>query len=80
VGTGDMNVLSRVDSLLGNMKLAWSGQDRVRSGYALGMVACFRLLQDVDEPFQFQKLWHKTFDSQVIAIYWNHISNLLAVG
>ena len=46
----------------------------------VGMVACFKQDLNSDLPFKFQKLWHKTFDSQVIAIYWNQISNLLAVG
>lgn len=60
-----MNVASRVDSYLTNMKLPWE-KDLPPVIVSVGAVECY--LQENLNEFKFDKVWTKTFSSQVLAI------------
>ena len=74
----DMNVASRVDSYLSNMKLPWDREDKPPCVSSVGILECY--LERKNEPFTFDKLWAKGFASQAICLVWDQPSNLIAVG
>lgn len=59
----DMNVASRVDSYLTNMKLPWE-KDLPPVIVSVGAVECY--IQDNINEFKFDRVWTKTFSCQVI--------------
>lgn len=72
-----MSLISRVDSYINNMKLPWGNSERNLA--AVSVVECYIKREGTDQ-FTFEKLWLKTFQSQVIIICWNEMSSLLAIG
>jgi len=78
VATSDMSVTSRVDSYLTNMKMPWEKELQKGAHVTVGTVECY-VQQDLS-TYKFEKLWTKTFQVQVICLYWEPVSNLLAVG
>lgn len=57
-----MNVASRVDSYLTNMKLPWE-KDLPPVIVSVGAVECY--IQDNLNEFKFDRVWTKTFSCQV---------------
>jgi hypothetical protein len=74
----DMNVTSRVDSYLTNMKLPWEKELPQGAMITVGAVECY--IQKDKSEFKFDKLWTKTFQTQVIVLYWDAPSCLLLTG
>ena len=73
-----MNVASRVDSYLTNIKMPWH-KDDIKKGAIVGAVECY-IHNGVHDNLKFQKLWIKSFHTQVINIYWDQASCLLLIG
>eukprot|EP00828_Plagiopyla_frontata_P039395 TRINITY_DN517_c0_g2_i1.p1 TRINITY_DN517_c0_g2~~TRINITY_DN517_c0_g2_i1.p1 ORF type:complete len:316 (-),score=38.60 TRINITY_DN517_c0_g2_i1:401-1348(-) len=73
----EMNVVSRVDSLLTNIKMPWenSTQDVL---VTVGAVEFYGQIS-VDN-WKFEIIWAKTFASQAICMMWDQSTGLLAVG
>jgi hypothetical protein len=73
----DMNVASRVDSYLTNMKLPWEKDVNITI-MTVGSLECY--IQNDKNEFKFDKLWNKTYPSQGICMDWEPKSCRLAVG
>ncbi len=76
-----MNVASRVDSYLSNITMKW-GKDKQgdkENKTMVGAVECYKQQGSFGE-YKFEKLWTKSFTSQVITIYWDQASCLLLIG
>ena len=73
----DMNVASRVDAYLTNIKFPWE-KDLPDVIVSVGVLECY-ILKDKDE-WKFERVWVKTFNSQAISLYWDQTSNNLIVG
>lgn len=59
-----MNIASRVDSYLSNMKKPWQDESRINVvSSSVGILEC-HLSQD-PEKFVYKKQWAKSFSSQV---------------
>jgi WD40 repeat protein len=74
----DMSVTSRVDSYLTNMKMPWEKELPTGGMVTVGAVECY-IQKDKDE-INFDKVWTKTFQSQVIHLHWEPTSCLLTCG
>jgi len=74
-----MSVTSRVDSYLTNMKMPWEKELPPGTLVTVGAVECY-MRTDKDGDLKFDKLWTKTFQTQVICIYWEPTSSSLVVG
>lgn len=72
----DMNVASRIDSYLTNMKLPWEKPDPKAPIISVGALGCYTKVKD----WKFKKLWKKLFSAQAICLYWDEITNLLGIG
>eukprot|EP01016_Furgasonia_blochmanni_P016033 TRINITY_DN1907_c0_g2_i1.p1 TRINITY_DN1907_c0_g2~~TRINITY_DN1907_c0_g2_i1.p1 ORF type:complete len:431 (-),score=134.84 TRINITY_DN1907_c0_g2_i1:297-1589(-) len=77
VGISDMNVASRVDSYLTNMKLPWE-KDLKTTVVTVGAVECYLCTSKTE--LRFDRSWSRTFPSQLICIYWDQSSCSLGVG
>ena len=77
VGISDMNVASRVDSYLTNMKLPWE-KDLKTTVVTVGAVECYLCTSKTE--LRFDRSWSRTFPSQLICIYWDQSSCSLAIG
>eukprot|EP01017_Pseudomicrothorax_dubius_P028231 TRINITY_DN3344_c0_g1_i5.p1 TRINITY_DN3344_c0_g1~~TRINITY_DN3344_c0_g1_i5.p1 ORF type:complete len:282 (-),score=74.70 TRINITY_DN3344_c0_g1_i5:62-907(-) len=77
VGISDMNPASRIDSYLTNMKLPWE-KDLNITIVTVGALECY--VQTDASEYKFDKLWTKTFPSQVICLDWESKSCRIAVG
>jgi hypothetical protein len=75
----DMSVTSRVDSYLTNMKMPWEKEVPPGTTVTVGAVECY-LLNGKLEDVKFEKMWTKTFQTQVINMYWDHTTSNLIVG
>jgi len=75
-----MSVTSRVDSYLTNMKLPWEKTLPQGTLVTVGAVECYLQKKELDEEVKFDKLWTKTFQSQVICLYWDQASCNLLIG
>ncbi len=73
----DMNVASRVDSYLTNMKMPWE-KEIPPTIVSVGSVECYAQMNMSE--YKFEKLWNKTFSSQAICLSWDQASNLLSIG
>jgi len=73
-----MNVFSRIDSGLTNTKMPWEKDLPPGTKVTVGAVEAY--IQKDDSEFGFEKLWTKTFQTQVICMYWEASSNILCVG
>ena len=58
-----MSVTSRVDSYLTNMKMPWEKELPVGTLVTVGAVECF--IQSNIGEIKFDRLWSKTFQTQV---------------
>lgn len=74
----DMNVASRVDSYLSNMKMPWDREDKPLCVSSVGVLECY--LERKNEKFTFDKLWSRGFASQAICLLWEQQSNTVVVG
>lgn len=75
----DMSVTSRVDSYLTNMKMPWEKEVPPGTTVTVGAVECY-LQTGKLEDVKFEKLWTKTFQTQVINLYWDQATSNLIVG
>jgi len=75
-----MSVTSRVDSYLTNMKLPWEKSLPSGTLVTVGAVECYLQKKELNEEIKFDKLWTKTFQSQVICLYWDQTSCNLLIG
>jgi len=75
----DMSVTSRVDSYLTNMKMPWEKEVPPGTTVTVGAVECY-LQTGKLEDVKFEKLWTKTFQTQVIVLYWDQATCHLLVG
>lgn len=75
-----MKVVSRVDSYITNMKMPWEKEVPKGSLVTVGAVECYLQSTSDDGGLKFDKLWTKTFQTQVIVMYWDSLSSQLIVG
>lgn len=75
--SGDMNVASRMDAYLTNMKMPWE-KDAPPTLLSVGALECWA--QTSDTEYKFDRLWSKTFPKQAICLYWDNNSYTLFVG
>jgi len=75
----DLSVTSRVDSYLTNMKMPWEKELPPGTLVTVGAVECY-MNTGKDGEIKFDKLWTKTFQTQVIHLLWDSASNLLITG
>lgn len=75
----DMSVTSRVDSYLTNMKMPWEKEVPPGTTVTVGAVECY-LQTGKLEDVKFEKLWTKTFQTQVIVLHWDQATCNLLVG
>lgn len=74
VCTADMNVLTRVDAYVNNLKMPWDNNPDSKT-IPVGTVECY--LKEDDE---FKRLWQKEFGSQPICMYWDAWRCVLLIG
>ncbi len=75
-----MSVTSRVDSYITNIKMPWDKNLPQGTLVTVGAVECYSQKNELEDEVKFEKLWTKTFQSQVISLYWDDASNNLLVG
>ena len=80
VGISDMSATSRVDSHLTNMKMPWEKEVPKNTLITVGAVECYLQTTGIDDGPKFEKLWTKTFQTQVIHLHWDAASTTLLVG
>lgn len=73
----DMNVASRVDAYLTNIKFPWE-KDLPDVIVSVGILECYVLRDPVE--WKFERIWVKTFNVQAISLHWDQKSNHLIVG
>ena len=84
-----MNVASRVDAYLTNMKMPW--EKEVNFGYyqiikapptllAVGCLECWFKLPEQENEFKYERMWNKTYPSQAICMYWESVTQTLLIG
>ncbi|CAD8199045.1 unnamed protein product [Paramecium pentaurelia] len=76
--SSDMNVASRVDAYLTNMKMPWE-KEAPPTLLAVGCLECWVKTNDENE-FKYERMWNKTYPSQAICLYWDAVTSTLIVG
>jgi len=75
-----MSVASRVDSYLANIKMPWDNKEnKEESARTVGAAECYIVTGAIQDS-KFERLWTKSFSTQVINIYWDQASCLLVIG
>lgn len=74
---GDMNVASRLDAYLTNMKMPWE-KEQPQTLLSVGTLECW--LQDKNSGLDFNKAWSVPFPLQAICLHWEPTSCILSVG
>ena len=65
--SSDMNIASRLDSYLSNMKKPWQDESKAYVvSSSVGILECYESKKN--DKFIFNRLWAKSFSSQVICI------------
>lgn len=72
-----MNVASRMDAYLTNMKMPWE-KEAPPTLLSVGALECWA--QTSESEYKFERLWSKTFPKQAICLYWDATSSSLFVG
>ena len=73
----DMNIISRVDSKITNIKLPW--EKKTDSHVPVGAALCYKV-QKLGIGFQFVKAWGKSFPIQTSVLSWDADSTTFSVG
>jgi len=60
-----MNIASRVDSYISNLKKPWQDANVITS--SVGLLECY--ISKKEDKFTFNRLWSKSFGSQVDLFY-----------
>jgi WD40 repeat protein len=74
----DMSVTSRLDSQLTNMKMPWEKELPPGTLVTVGAIECY--IQASIGELKFDRLWTKTYQTQIIVIYWEPNACILVVG
>ncbi len=74
----DMNIASRLDAYLTNVNLPW--EKKTDAHISVGAVFAYKVTNDSNNAFYFEKLWAKSFPKQTGVISWEPESSTLAVG
>jgi WD40 repeat protein len=74
----DMSVTSRVDSYLTNMKMPWEKELPPGTLVTVGAIECY--IQANTNEFKFDRLWTKTYQTQIIVVFWEPTACILVVG
>ncbi|EAR93569.2 PX-SNARE domain protein (macronuclear) [Tetrahymena thermophila SB210] len=74
---GDMNVASRVDAYLTNMKMPWE-KEQPQTLLSVGTLECW--LQNNQGGLDFEKAWSIPYPLQAICMHWEPSSCILSVG
>lgn len=72
-----MNVASRVDAYLTNMKMPWE-KDQPQTLLSVGTLECW--LQSNQGDLAFEKAWSIPYPLQAICMYWEPSSCILSIG
>lgn len=65
----DMNIASRVDSYLSNMKKPWQDESKANIvNSSVGILECH--LAQTNEKFEYKKAWTKSFSSQASFFFY----------
>ncbi|EGR33250.1 PX domain protein [Ichthyophthirius multifiliis] len=75
---GDMNVASRMDAYLTNMKMPWE-KEQPQTLLSVGTLECW-IQQQKSDKFQFDRVWSLAYPSQAICMHWEPISQILTIG
>lgn len=75
---GDMNLLTRMDAYVSNIKMPWEDENQTSEGKFMPVGSVEMWIQHNKGPFD--KVWAKTFPSQAICLYWSKPSLSLFVG
>jgi hypothetical protein len=73
-----MNVASRVDAYLTNMKMPWE-KEAPPTLLAVGCLECWVKVND-ESDFKYERMWNKTYPSQAICLYWDGTTSTLLIG
>lgn len=73
----DMNIISRADSMLTNLKLPW--EKKSNTHIALGAAFCYKV-QKLGIGWEFVKSWGKSFPTQTGVVNWDGESNTFSIG
>jgi len=73
-----MNVASRVDAYLTNMKMPWE-KEAPPTLLSVGALECW-IVSSGDEEYKFERVWSKTYPLQAICLHWETESQTLLVG
>lgn len=75
--SGDMNVASRVDAYLTNMKFPWE-KEAPPTLLSVGALECW--VQSSESELKFERVWSRSYPSQAICLHWESVSQTLFVG
>jgi hypothetical protein len=71
-----MNVLTRFDAYMTNMKMPWESEKGEFAMVPVGCVECW--LRDANQ--EYSRTWTKTYNSQAITCYWDNSTSMVLVG
>lgn len=75
----DMNIISRADSRLTNIKLPWEKKNSKSQSVPLGAAMVFTV-QKKDKKFEFTKTWVKAFEEETGVLHWDSDESLFSIG
>ena len=71
-----MSVMSRLDAYITNLKMPWESEKGELATLPVGIVECWIK----DSEGDYKPSWSKTYNSQAICVYWDHITRTISVG
>jgi hypothetical protein len=74
----DMNIASRMDAYITNVNFPW--EKKTDAHISVGAVFAYKVTNDSNNAFYFEKLWAKSFPKQTGVLSWEPESYTLAVG
>jgi WD40 repeat protein len=74
----DMNIASRMDAYITNVNFPW--EKKTDAHISVGAVFAYKVTNDSNNAFYFEKLWAKSFPKQTGVLSWESESYTLAVG
>jgi hypothetical protein len=78
IACSDMNITSRVDAYITNVNFPW--EQKSEAHISVGAVFAYKVTNDSNGAYYFDKLWAKSYPVQTGVIYWEAESNVLVVG
>lgn len=74
--SADMNVMTRIDAYMTNMKMPWESEKGEPALIPVGVLECW--IRDAEGDYK--RSWTKTYNSQAISVYWDQLTFSILVG